>query len=146
MFVLILYFFSKQRPAYDMRISDWSSDVCSADLHAPPGAGSGAAPAGRALRDAGVPLTVSLLLALGIAIYAMATPANDLAGTLPTEAAAEVPPDHGGMPAGDWRASGRTAFGDRRPPLARIQHAKTRKRGVYGHQVSISVDISCHRK
>src|SRR3546814_16870587 len=69
--------------------------------HAPPGAGSGAAPAGRALRAAGVPLTVSLLLALGIAIYAMATPANDLAGTLPTEAAAEVPPDQSG------RASGR---------------------------------------
>src|SRR3546814_4343277 len=26
-------FFFKQRPAYEMRISDWSSDVCSSDLH-----------------------------------------------------------------------------------------------------------------
>src|SRR3546814_6695629 len=26
------FFFFKQNPAYDMRISDWSSDVCSADL------------------------------------------------------------------------------------------------------------------
>src|SRR3546814_8484117 len=28
---LILFFF-KQKTAYDMRISDWSSDVCSSDL------------------------------------------------------------------------------------------------------------------
>src|SRR3546814_16226948 len=27
-------FFFKQKPAYEMRISDWSSDVCSSDLHA----------------------------------------------------------------------------------------------------------------
>src|SRR3546814_6174174 len=29
---LFLIFFFKQNPAYDMRISDWSSDVCSSDL------------------------------------------------------------------------------------------------------------------
>src|SRR3546814_2459036 len=28
-------FFVKQKTAYEMRISDWSSDVCSSDLHAP---------------------------------------------------------------------------------------------------------------
>src|SRR3546814_1093017 len=27
-----LFFFCKQKPAYEMRISDWSSDVCSSDL------------------------------------------------------------------------------------------------------------------
>src|SRR3546814_5179431 len=32
MFV-ILFFFFKQKTAYEMRISDWSSDVCSSDLH-----------------------------------------------------------------------------------------------------------------
>src|SRR3546814_6596252 len=32
-FVLIFYFFFfKQKTAYEMRISDWSSDVCSSDL------------------------------------------------------------------------------------------------------------------
>src|SRR3546814_4580605 len=31
-FVLFLFFFFKQKTAYDMRISDWSSDVCSSDL------------------------------------------------------------------------------------------------------------------
>src|SRR3546814_2610678 len=29
---LVLFFFFKQKTAYDMRISDWSSDVCSSDL------------------------------------------------------------------------------------------------------------------
>src|SRR3546814_12513795 len=29
-------FFFKQKTAYEMRISDWSSDVCSSDLHALP--------------------------------------------------------------------------------------------------------------
>src|SRR3546814_9697927 len=28
----VLLFFFKQKTAYDMRISDWSSDVCSSDL------------------------------------------------------------------------------------------------------------------
>src|SRR3546814_1492478 len=33
MFVcLIVFFFFKQKTAYEMRISDWSSDVCSSDL------------------------------------------------------------------------------------------------------------------
>src|SRR3546814_3420186 len=30
-----MFFFVKQKTAYDMRISDWSSDVCSSDLYAP---------------------------------------------------------------------------------------------------------------
>src|SRR3546814_8919331 len=30
--LLGLFFFFKQKTAYDMRISDWSSDVCSSDL------------------------------------------------------------------------------------------------------------------
>src|SRR3546814_3347021 len=40
--VEFLFFFFKQKTAYEMRISDWSSDVCSSDLLArcgdvPPG-------------------------------------------------------------------------------------------------------------
>src|SRR3546814_8676575 len=30
---MFIIFFFKQKTAYDMRISDWSSDVCSSDLH-----------------------------------------------------------------------------------------------------------------
>src|SRR3546814_1614978 len=32
MSVLVLFFLFKQMTAYEMRISDWSSDVCSSDL------------------------------------------------------------------------------------------------------------------
>src|SRR3546814_5916864 len=32
-----LFFFFKQKTAYEMRISDWSSDVCSSDLLGPGG-------------------------------------------------------------------------------------------------------------
>src|SRR3546814_6096957 len=31
--VFLFFFFVKQKTAYEMRISDWSSDVCSSDLH-----------------------------------------------------------------------------------------------------------------
>src|SRR3546814_8663080 len=30
-----MFFFFKQKTAYEMRISDWSSDVCSSDLNRP---------------------------------------------------------------------------------------------------------------
>src|SRR3546814_9736683 len=32
-FDCVFCFFFKQKTAYEMRISDWSSDVCSSDLH-----------------------------------------------------------------------------------------------------------------
>src|SRR3546814_7269808 len=35
-------FFFKQKTAYEMRISDWSSDVCSSDLNLQPRAAEGA--------------------------------------------------------------------------------------------------------
>src|SRR3546814_9284840 len=36
LYVMFLFFFFKQKTAYEMRISDWSSDVCSSDLSPPP--------------------------------------------------------------------------------------------------------------
>src|SRR3546814_2759441 len=33
LFCVMFVFFFKQKTAYDMRISDWSSDVCSSDLY-----------------------------------------------------------------------------------------------------------------
>src|SRR3546814_3458916 len=32
MILFLFFFFFKQKTAYEMRISDWSSDVCSSDL------------------------------------------------------------------------------------------------------------------
>src|SRR3546814_3348646 len=34
LYFVSLFFFFKQKTAYEMRISDWSSDVCSSDLNA----------------------------------------------------------------------------------------------------------------
>src|SRR3546814_9448816 len=41
----LCFFFFKQKTAYEMRISDWSSDVCSSDLTAAPPTASTAAEA-----------------------------------------------------------------------------------------------------
>src|SRR3546814_13938160 len=42
---MLYVFFFKQKTAYDMRISDWSSDVCSSDLpHRDPSSGESHAP------------------------------------------------------------------------------------------------------
>src|SRR3546814_3471046 len=37
--VIVYFFFFKQKTAYEMRISDWSSDVCSSDLLVAGGSG-----------------------------------------------------------------------------------------------------------
>src|SRR3546814_7394530 len=56
MFTLACFvFFFKQKTAYEMRISDWSSDVCSSDLaHHPQGDRRGNRPAGKWLDRAGL--------------------------------------------------------------------------------------------
>src|SRR3546814_2447627 len=46
------FFFFKQKTAYEMRISDWSSDVCSSDLHRRKGRPFGAGDEARDFRDA----------------------------------------------------------------------------------------------
>src|SRR3546814_959627 len=35
-FCCVVFFFFKQKTAYELRISDWSSDVCSSDLKVDP--------------------------------------------------------------------------------------------------------------
>src|SRR3546814_3381838 len=70
---VVLFFFFKQKTAYEMRISDWSSDVCSSDLPqvapkgrsckrpagAPSGCDSAGAPSRRPLRRPGHALTIA---------------------------------------------------------------------------------------
>src|SRR3546814_4702003 len=53
------FFFFKQKTAYEMRISDWSSDVCSSDLAGEGAEGEAAAPVimdAAALKAAGIRL------------------------------------------------------------------------------------------
>src|SRR3546814_8713790 len=52
MIVELYFFFFKQKTAYEMRISDWSSDVCSSDLeHHQPKAKRRERPAKRGPQD-----------------------------------------------------------------------------------------------
>src|SRR3546814_5955078 len=46
-----MFFFFKLRTAYEMRISDWSSDVCSSDLPSQGGLRSSRPPASRLRND-----------------------------------------------------------------------------------------------
>src|SRR3546814_16646648 len=52
LYVVVVFFFFKQKTAYEIRISDWSSDVCSSDLSAAPNlAAVGAALASAAIHS-----------------------------------------------------------------------------------------------
>src|SRR3546814_8918021 len=44
--LVVVFFFCKQKTAYEMRISDWSSDVCSSDLDEEPAVDPTAVPVG----------------------------------------------------------------------------------------------------
>src|SRR3546814_1402604 len=70
-YFLIILFFFKQKTAYEMRISDWSSDVCSSDLLISPRR-QGGAPRGRFAsnqpRASGPPLRCGLRFAARAAV------------------------------------------------------------------------------
>src|SRR3546814_10083722 len=51
MFLFCCFFFFKQKTAYEVRISDWSSDVCSSDLPRQAGGTQTSPPRGPAIRD-----------------------------------------------------------------------------------------------
>ena len=74
-----------------------------------------------AWRGAGIPLAVSLVLALGAGAYSLTTPPHlELGGNLPT---ATTAPADGPVPDGDWHAYGRTGWGQRYSPLDQITPA-----------------------
>src|SRR3546814_1292615 len=53
--MFMLFFFFKQKTAYEMRISEWSSDVCSSDLDAGPVGAEPQAVPGPVVGEDGVP-------------------------------------------------------------------------------------------
>src|SRR3546814_2840007 len=70
--VAYFFFFFKQKTAYEMRISDWSSDVCSSDLsgwlpaHHRRASGEGRQAASRAAGDGRLPRLAVRLLHAGL--------------------------------------------------------------------------------
>src|SRR3546814_20570493 len=85
---LLLFVFFKQKTAYEMRISDWSSDVCSSDLplrlQQVVGRGGAQRPRRRQLlvgkRDAEAAAVVLLHLGAGVAAAGDDTEAGDVHG------------------------------------------------------------------
>src|SRR3546814_6115817 len=63
--VVWCFFFFKQKTAYEMRISDWSSDVCSSDLSLDLFGGGGVAEAREKPSDSRVICTVGLFQDIG---------------------------------------------------------------------------------
>src|SRR3546814_15918856 len=113
--MLLFFFFFKQKTSYEMRISDWSSDVCSSDLlgllrhrihHRP------AAPRRRLMEQAG--------FALERRCHIARSPRPDLVQRLgrPPERALLIPPYRPPRarksPLSGKRASARVALGGRR--------------------------------
>jgi quinoprotein glucose dehydrogenase len=72
-----------------------------------------------AFRGAGLPLTVSLGVALGVAVASWLADPHRIEGMAP-ERRAETADDAQGVPAGEWHAYGRTAYGQRYSPLTQI--------------------------
>src|SRR3546814_3586963 len=65
---LLFIFFFKQKTAYEMRISDWSSDVCSSDLFA---ADSILQPSGNAFAVADPMIAYSLIGSVSLADWSL---------------------------------------------------------------------------
>ncbi|HEX6959733.1 MAG TPA: glucose/quinate/shikimate family membrane-bound PQQ-dependent dehydrogenase [Ferrovibrio sp.] len=79
---------------------------------------SGASPA--AWRGAGLPLAVALTIAAVVGVIAMVTPSHDREGQLAMSPVTETQANYAGVPDGDWRAYGRSSYGDRYSPLTQI--------------------------
>src|SRR3546814_2729253 len=80
---IFIFFFFKQKTAYEMRISDWSSDVCSSDLTI--GAGDCFSGSLAALLDEGYCLAEALPKASAAA--ALSTLGQGAAPSMPSRAA-----------------------------------------------------------
>ncbi|WP_207459997.1 glucose/quinate/shikimate family membrane-bound PQQ-dependent dehydrogenase [Azospirillum sp. SYSU D00513] len=70
-------------------------------------------------KAAAAPLAVAILAAGAVALVAVMSDPHDREGRIPERTAA-LSDGYGGQPAGDWRAYGRSAFGDRYSPLDQI--------------------------
>src|SRR3546814_12801884 len=79
------FFFFKQKTAYEMRISDWSSDVCSSDLNPACRVGGSCVPLNifgeNAFSDAAADYVVDR--GIGISVNTLQTVTANLGGTLP---------------------------------------------------------------
>lgn len=67
-----------------------------------------------------LPLAVTGIVAIGVALFAMTRNVHDIRGELPKTAVITQPALGGDVPAGEWHQYGRTAYGQRYSPLDQI--------------------------
>src|SRR3546814_7280153 len=108
------FFFFKQKTAYEMRISDWSSDVCSSDLSAKPLAFTDA-PRGSPVGEPGSTLGGT---GIGISVRCAMTPTllAHLRWLMSDDA------QRGFIPAHDGQPSRRAAWQDRKSRRLNSSH------------------------
>src|SRR3546814_8461526 len=122
-FIFSFFFFFKQKTAYGLRISDWSSDVCSSDL-----------PLGRAAlrpapRGGGPAIEIGGRIAVGLVLDRVFEPRVD-----------EI-----GGDVGDRGILIRLGEDDHHPRLARHRHELERKSVVQGKSGSGRLDLGGRR-
>ncbi|MGO4618467.1 glucose/quinate/shikimate family membrane-bound PQQ-dependent dehydrogenase [Ensifer sp. 2YAB10] len=66
------------------------------------------------------PLAITVLIAIGVAGYALTLDPHDIRGDLPSDVVAADPPLGGSVPPGEWHQYGRSSFGQRYSPLDQI--------------------------
>src|SRR3546814_16616655 len=132
LYCVVIVFFFKQKTAYEMRISDWSSDVCSSDLSKSAIDSSGRASSGSSSAPiGGIASLNSPSSMIG------ATSGNRTSGGGGVGAAISVPTVRN--TGGGWTAAD---GGD--CACAGATH-QARKRVVEGKRVSVSVDLGGRR-
>ncbi|MDW5378471.1 glucose/quinate/shikimate family membrane-bound PQQ-dependent dehydrogenase [Halomonas sp. HP20-15] len=89
-------------------------------LTAPPQDDAQLPAAGQDWRRSSMPLTMTLALALLVALISLFTAPHAIEGELPPGVAAATPNDSGTLPPGEWHAYGRTGLGQRYSPLDEI--------------------------
>src|SRR3546814_14295049 len=135
---VLLFFFFKQKTAYEMRISDWSSDVCSSDLRPAHRAGSHAPPDLHARARSAAATAPERSRPVAVAVGARWRPAR----SAPPVAVRRRPPPRASTPPPAPARAVRLAGicpGERR------HGAAARKSVVYGKRVSVRVDLGGRR-
>ncbi|SOC35437.1 quinoprotein glucose dehydrogenase [Rhizobium subbaraonis] len=77
-------------------------------------------PTGQTYPASLLPLAVTGILAIGVALFAMTRNVHDIRGELPATAVITQPALGGDVPDGEWHQYGRTAYGQRYSPLDQI--------------------------
>ena len=84
-------------------------------------------PTGQRYGAKSLPLAISLVASVAIAVFSMFQDPHDKTGALPTEVVSATPSLGGNVPAGEWHQYGRTPYGQRYSPLDQVNTSNVAK-------------------